>query len=390
MIEITEVELSLFLALPLGLIVFILWIRSFGTIHLKGLRDIVNFFFWPYPPSKMFIIRELDGKSKVFYDNEFEITKTKDRYFVRTVYGDEYVSNIDPEKAAEVTSMYEARAPRGEPSPLGLSWRWIVAAAITLFMVYTAFVSAWIPPIRIEEVVIGGKIYKIAVVEELNVWKAMYTTVAFSMALTWFITNINRMADRTIEYMQFISQGINPPVEYIAPALTPDSKIGVLEHAKLLGRKIDIHVPKEVKEILEEVVKKTKKSLELAAAILSKIASAEAKGHALADMAEELFKLRKAGETAAMIRLHVLPTFFTPRRMLVLILIFAVGLAVGFGIGFMFGSTWAVSPTPPPQYQYPYQYPYPPYQYPYNVTTPGPGVVPAYPPPPPLFNQSTT
>ena len=388
--ELTEVEFALLAAFPLGLCIFMLWVRSFGRIHLKSVKAIVSFFFWPYPPSKMFIVRELGGKSKVFYDSEFEITKAKDRYFVRTIRGDEYVSSIDPEKAADIASMYEARAPRGQPSPMGLSWRWIVAAAITLFMVYVALVSAWIPPIRVEETVIAGKVYKLAVVEELNVWKVMYTTVAFSIVFTWFLVNINRMADRSIEYMMFVSQGINPPVEYIVPALTPDSKIGVLEHAKLLGRKIDIHVPKEVKEILEEVVKKTKKSLELAAAILSKIASAEAKGHALADMSEELFKLRKAGETAAMIRLHVLPTFFTPRRLLVLILIFAIGLAVGFGLGFMFGSTWAISPTAPPQYpyQYPGQYPY---QYPYNVSTPGgQGVVPAQPPPPPLFNQTST
>ena len=377
-----DIILILFLSIPFSVIIYLILIGSIKA-HLRNIKEKVKFFFWPYGPDKMLVIQELDGEYKLFYDDEYEEIQSENKTLIKTIFGDQYVTEVPPSQASVATSLFEARGPPNYYSPFSVGWRWVVAAAIMIYMLYAAVVMAVIPTIDVQEIMIGLVKLNVAIIKPIDPWEVMVTVTAFFIGLTWMLVNIQRMNDRTIMYSWYHSKGINPPHISIVPSPTVGS-IGLLEYLGRLGREIIIVVPKELNEVLNHVKDKTG-SKSLAAVILSKLAMAKTWRESLANTISEQFVVFKAGETSAAIRLNI-PQI--QRKMIpAMILIFLIGVGVGFGLGNLFGvGVEPVGPGPGPTA------PAPPIggnqtipAVPGNQTSPGPGeeISPPNPPPPP-------
>lgn len=389
-----EVLVPLFLSIPMGLLFFVTLVyRHQSLAHLRKLKDVVLFFFSPSPPERMLIVQSLDGRVHVFYDDDYEEIRTEDRVLIRTKYGDQYIAKVSPSEASLVVSMFDAKAPSGYPSPFGLAWRWAVAAAILVYFVYYAFIVSLFPPINTEEVLFAGKVYRIAVQGAINPWEILVTSIAMTLALSFFIANIVRMNDNSIKYSWYHSIGINPPHEIITP-VPGMSTLSLAEYLLQLGREIRIVVSKEISDLLKTMKEKIG-SESLAATILAKLSMADIWRKSLADVLDEKMDLVIAGDTAARIRYGVYGIF--NKRTLTIIAIVAL---ISFGIGYLFGNAYGFSVAPaantttmatPMPGHYPYQTTTP------HMITPTPPattnqttvpaanttITPAQPPPPP-------
>jgi len=353
-------------ALPVGLLFYFFQVRGIKA-HLNSMIDYLRFFFWPFGPKRMLIIQELDGKFSIFYDDDFEETVSERKAVIRTRYGDEYISQLPFSEAAKVVSLYDAKGPEGYPSPFSLSWRWVVGSAVTVFMLYVAWIISVIPAIEVVPMQIGGMIVNVAQVRPVDPWEVTVTTTLFMFSLMWLILNINRMDDRTIQYGLFQAYGINPPHQLVAP-VPINSNVSVLKYFQLIGREVSIVIPSDVKSLLDEVENKTG-NRSLAAIILARLSLANTWRQSLAEALRENLKIFKAGETSAAIRLNMASI---QRKMIPVIAItFIVGLVLGFAAGNFIGI--GVEPVGP--------------------STPSPGnasigISPAQPPPPPGIAQS--
>ncbi len=375
-----ELIIPLFSAFPIGLLFFLLLTRRINA-HLRTWKEKLAFFFWPYPPARMLIVQELDGSVNIYYDEEFQEIQSEDKTLIQTIDGNQYITEVPPSNASKATSLFDAKAPEGYPSPFAVGWRWIVAASVMIYFIYYAVVVAIIPPIETETITIGLQKVTVARMGEIDMVEVLVTVTLFSSFLVWYISNILRMNDRTIEYSWYHAKGINPPHISIIPSPSL-SNISLLEYLEKLGRRIEINVPEEAAEIIEKVMSEVKKktgSRSLAAVILAKLAMAKTWRQALANILRERFDMRKAGEAAAMIRLGIQPT----KKIIPLILVVAV---LSFAIGYALGNTYSIGVAPveanetgiasPDNYGN-YTEPSPPYQG--NSTQ----IIPAQPPPPP-------
>ena len=244
-----DVIFLLAIAPIVGILMFASMARNHRA-HLKSIKDYISYFFWPFQPRRMLIVREVDGTVRIFYDDEYEIIRSKNSYYVRTIYGEQYVMNVDPTKAAAVVSTYDARGPRGHPSPMGVMTRWVIAAAFMVFLVYSAMISVWFPPPK--------EVHGVLVPSEVNPWEAFPVTIIFIIVITWFIMNITRFSDKTIEYTTYVALGIEPPYEVLFPELSPDSKMSPAEILRAIGREVKNVVPESIKSIFEAAKEKVK------------------------------------------------------------------------------------------------------------------------------------
>lgn len=356
-------------ALPVGMLFYFFQIRRIKA-HLRGIGDYLRFFFWPFGPKRMLIIQELDGNFSVFYDDDFEEIASERRAVIRTRYGDEYVSQLPFSEATKVVSLYDAKGPEGYPSPFSLSWRWVVGAAVTVFLLYVAWIISVIPAIEIVPMQIGGMVVNIAQVRPVDPWEVTVTTTLFMFSLMWLILNINRMDDKTIQYCLFQAYGINPPHQLIAP-VPISSNVSVLKYFQLIGREVSIVIPSDVKTLLDEVEDKTG-NRSLAAIILAKLSLANTWRQSLAEALRESLKIFKAGETSAAIRLNM--TSIQRKMIPMLAITFIVGIILGFAAGNFIGiGVEPASPIAPSNLS------------PGNSSI---GISPAQPPPPPGITQS--
>jgi hypothetical protein len=331
----------------------------------------------------MLVIQELDGDVNIYYDYEYEEVQSKDKVLIKTVDGQQYVTETPPSQASVAISLFDAKGPAGYFSPFAVAWRWIVAASIAWYMFYYALIVSWIPPIEIAEVKIGLETLRIAIQMPLDPWEAMLSTTIFFVALTWMFVNIQRMNDRTILYSWYHAKGINPPHISIVPSPTMSS-IGLLDYLEKLGRDIRIIVPKDsaeiVKKALDEVKDKTG-SKSLAAVILAKLALAKIWRQTIAKILREQFDVFKAGETSAAVRLSTQP--LSKKVLPYIVLSLVIGLVIGYALGNAYG--FGVAPAPEQNQTQPANF------YPGNQTIPAaPGgesnqtvVEPSQPPPPP-------
>ena len=60
------------LAPVLGILTFLTLLRHHGLAHLCSLRDALVFFFAPFGPNIMLVIKRFDGKVAVLYDKDIE------------------------------------------------------------------------------------------------------------------------------------------------------------------------------------------------------------------------------------------------------------------------------------------------------------------------------
>ncbi len=363
-----DVLIWMLAALPVGLIFYFFQVRGIKA-HIKSLGGYLRFFFWPFGPRRMLIIQELDGKFSIFYDDDFEETASERRAVIRTRCGDEFISRLPFSEAAKVVSLYDAKGPEGYPSPFSLSWRWVVGAAVTVFLLYVAWIISVIPAIEIVPMKIGGMIVNVAQVRPINPWEVTVTTTLFMFSLMWLILNINRMDDRTIQYGLFQAYGINPPHQLVAP-VPINSNVSVLKYFQLIGREVSIVIPSDVKSLLEEVESKTG-NRSLAAIILARLSMANTWRQSLAEALRESLKIWKAGETSAAIRLNM--ASIQKKMIPVIAVTFIVGLILGFAAGNFIGIGVEPVPSAPSNMS------------PSNASI---GISPAQPPPPPGITQS--
>ena len=389
-----EVLYPLLFSIPVGLAVFIIQVIGFDA-HLRGWKDKVLFFLWPNPPRRMLIVRELDNSTQIYYNDDFEEIQGEEKTVIRTIAGDQYVTEIPPSKAMVPVAMFDARGPEGSPSPMGLAWRWAVGAATFVFMLYTALVFAWSPPmIRVGDYYIPA---------ERDMTELMVTVTVFFSSLTWLITNIMRMGDRTIMYAWYHAKGLNPPYTSVVPIPTL-SNVGMLEYLSKLGRQIVINIPKDSVKVINNILNNMEKKLgnrNIAAIILSKLSMCVNWRLALMRTLREIFALKKTAENEAMIRMKGEADSIR-RNWFYLLVAFIFGLLVGYvvfgGYGFSVapaGNTTnttgsGVQNVTPQLPQYPGQQTVPSTPQQPTVTATGPPghtgnvtVTPAQPPPPP-------
>ena len=329
-----DVILPIFLSVPVGLIIYLLITKNIN-VHLRTLSDKISFFFWPYGPGRMLIIRDNDDKMHIYYDDDFEEISSEDRTLIRTIDGLQFVAKEPMEKSSIVVSLFEATAPTGYNfySPFAVAWRWIVAISVTIYLLYIALVVAWIPGIQVQEVQIGGHIIPIAIQRKIDPWEAMLTTTIFFVGLTWMLVNVQRMADKTILYGYYLAAGTNPPHTIIVPAPTTPN-VPLLDFMHRVGRTIRLVVPETLINIINKLGEKVG-SEELAAAILAKVSTAETWRKAFAKLAREQTKVFLAGETEASLKLNV--TSATTKTIAIGIIMLIVGVIIGFGIANFIG-----------------------------------------------------
>ncbi len=389
-----EIIISLFLSIPVGVLFFTVLIYKSGNLaHLRRLREVIGFFFSPSPPERMLIVQSLDGKTSIFYDDEFEELRTEDRVLVKTIYGDQYITRVSPSEASLVVSMFDAKAPAGYPSPFGVAWRWVVAAAILVYFIYYAFIVSIFPPIYTQEIMVNGEVYNVAVQGEIDPWEILVTSVCMTLAFSFFLTNIVRMNDNSIKYAWYHSVGINPPHEIVTP-IPGISTLSLTEYLVQLGREINIVIPDEVRDLLMRIKEKVG-SIQLAAAILAKLAMSTTWRKALAYVLREKMDLVIAGDTAARIRYGTYYGVFTKKTIVVMVIVALISFGMGYAFGNAYGfgiapaNTTSTSTAPAtiqqPNTTVPY---YPPTTTvpPPTTTTPPPtttNITPAQPPPPP-------
>lgn len=353
-----NVILYAILSLPIGLISFYGLVKNIKA-HLKDFKDLLVFFFHPFSPRRMLILHKLGGEFSIYYDDQIKEIKGEKQSEVFCNSEDEFDHFIVHDNLSDYAlkvSMFDARAPPSVDSPFGVAWRWIVGASFTIYLTYLSMIYGWFPDKKME----------------FDPYLAMFGTMVFFIVLTWYLINIARMRDETIEYIYLLPRGIcKGLVEYIH-APEPLSNLSLPKFLSKMGKEIRVEVPKELKEFFE-TLKKEKKDNLVTALSLTKFFEAYAWRKTVAENLKDMLKLRKAGETVAQIKMESLQSKPTGTFVLVGVICFVAGFVLGNVIGF--------SPAPPQA----------------NnttvnstavMTTAPTTVVPATPPPPPVNNTS--
>ena len=343
------------IAFPIGIVLFLL-LSYHRKAHLRTIRDLFIFFLRPFPPLRMLSIIEIDGTPRVYYDNEFAEINSSKRNVIKTIYGDLYVTDFAFSNSKTVVSMYDARSPSGIASPMGLAWRWALSSSFTFYFLYLAFIFE-----LLSDVFRPGPF--------------VYYTILFMGYGMWFITNIVRMADSTIEYAWYFEYSITPPFRRIVP-VPGHSSISVIQFLSAL-EEIRIVVPDSLRDFIKSLSRDIGGE-DMAAIMAAKLSVAEQWRNMLAKVLRDIFKFRKAGEADAMLRLSISGQ---PK-------LFYIGLAlvIGIFIGYMLGNifTFTVEPALHEPGNATLSEPVPPTPPPPPGGEPGsPPVEPPTPPPPP-------
>jgi len=312
------VLLYILLSLPMGFMAYYSLVRNIRA-HITDFKGYLAFFVNPHGPSKMLILHKLGGEFSIYYDDQIKEIKGEKQSEVLCKNDEEFDHFIVHNNLSDYSikvSMYDARGPKGYDSPFSLTWRWILGASILIYLNYLAMIEGWIPP--------EGK--------KVDTFWAMLGTMAFFIALTWYLINIVRLKDETIEYIYLLPKGTQSTlVEYIH-APEPLSNLSLPKFLKEMGKEIRIEIPKEVKDIFDRL-KKDKRDAFVTALSLTKFFESYAWKKALAENLSEMIKLRKTGETVAMIKM----SFLTQRSMAIIVIAFVIGVVIGFALGNIFG-----------------------------------------------------
>jgi len=364
------VLLYILLSLPFGFLFYFALVKNIKA-HITDLKGYLSFFLHPFAPYRMLILHKLGGEFSIYYDDDIREIKGEKQSEVFCKNEEEFDHFIVHGNLSDYSlkvSMYDARGPKGYDSPFSLTWRWVLGASFLIYLNYLAMIEGWIPG--------EGK--------EPDIFWAMVGTMAFFITLTWYLINIVRLRDETIEYIYLLPKGVvNGLIEYIH-APEPLSNLSLAKFLKLMGKEIKIEIPKELKEVFENLKKEKKDGL-VTALSLTKFYEAYAWRKAVADNLNEMLKLRKAGEAVAKIKMEAL----IQRPTITIVVTLIVGIVIGFVLGNLFGFGFSPSevatnntsivyvpvkpalPPTPPSYS--------------NATS----IVPATPPPPPILGGGT-
>ena len=358
-----EVLLFILLGEAMGYAMFLALTPREWRAHLgRSLRTALRFYLWPFPPRRMIRVLHLDGGERVYYDDQCDVEEEKASSRLVCRDGFTYVVAGSLGETAGYRRFYDLRAGEDVPSPVSPLWRWIVSRAFALYMGY------YVP-------------FALTLGSSIAAYMGYIVLVAFML----FIVHLVRFSARETLYWAGIATGARGTEVYVSP-LPGETKIPVVDFMKSLGRVIVIQVPKEAKQVYEELKKKLKSDV-LAVMSLAHAARKKTLMDTVATVLEDDLRLVKAGESYAMIRAR---PFSAPRfRVSSLLAGIIIGLIIGGALGYVFGSTWSLSTIPPNATAYaayqPARPPAPP-----SGPPQGPAYTPASPPPAPVKHANAT
>jgi len=196
------VLLYILLSVPFGFLFYLAFAKNVKA-HIYDLKDHLSFFFYPFSPYRMLILHKLGGEYSIYYDDDIREIKGEKQSEVFCKNDEEFDHFIVHGNLSDYSikvSMYDARGPKGYDSPFSLTWRWALGASVLIYLNYLALIEGWIP---------GEN-------KEFDIFWAMVGTMAFFITLVWYLINIVRLKDETIEYIYLLPRGITKGlVEYI-------------------------------------------------------------------------------------------------------------------------------------------------------------------------------
>ena len=356
----TQAEDVYFLALALlapllGMATFLALLKQHGLAHLGGLRDALVFFFAPFGPSLMLVIKRLDGEVIVLYDKDIEYYETGKGVVVDA--GDtQYVTHFKFDRAPLI-ALTDARAPPGIPSPFGVTWRAILGWGACWVASFIGMEFTFL-----EDLLLGY-------MPSPASWVALLLCIVYAVLMFAYV--LPRTYTPSIRLAGFVEGGVSENFTVLKPSCSPWDNTSVDECVEMWGGRIEILLTKKVEEALKKLVSETK-SPTLAAAILNKLVRYEDLKKSI-----RLLRLEKLSiQEAAKEHIVASPWRYLQRVTISKLIVWAFFFALGTVVGYVFGSSWAVSPTPPPWYN--------------ESATTAAMVTPAQPPPPPTPTQTPT
>jgi len=322
------------LGLVFGIQVF-WYLSQQNPAYLKTLREHVRFFFTPFSPSVMIIIKKLDGTLVSLYkmrltnlpEDTVKIYKSSRGAIIETDT-EVYVAPNDP-RDAEIVSIVDARGPVDYPSPYGYSWR-----LLTGWMFVWVF--AWITLLNTFLDAIMFKHYTPGTVEWLGlIW---FITVMYTL----FGVVVPRLYQPTIRYSGYVEVGYDPPYRVLAPSCSPWDTNTVDECVKYYGGVLTINVPKGVKEYLDEL-SKDHTGYTLSVALLSRLDEGVRFKKTISELKRRMYEQTEAAKALIRVEPWRYLRRMTLARLLVFLLFAGVFMGIGFVLGYMFGSNWKVS-----------------------------------------------
>ncbi len=301
-------------ALAAGLLFFIMLSRQ-NPAYLRGLRDHVAYYFAPFGPQLMVLVKRLDSSVALYYDVVVEASERG--HIIQTEDGSTYVSRTDPRRG-ELVALVDARGPVGVPSPFGYTWRVLAGWMVSSIVLWIAFVNTFL------DAIIRG-------VQPGAVEWLMFMALVLDLFYVFGII-MPRLYTPSVHMTGLVEAGFNPPYTVVVPSCSPWDTTPVDQCVNMLGGRIGIMVPQSLKELLEEL-RKEHGSYTLAAAIAAKLDEGVRARKTITELKRRMFVETEAAK--ALIRAEGWKYLFhlTLPRALLLLLVFALGLALGLALG---------------------------------------------------------
>ena len=318
------------IASPLiGLGFFTAMVRPYGLCHLSGFKDILTFFFAPWGPKLMLVVKDLAGRIEMYYDRDVTITKSAKGYVIDAL-GKQYIAHEDPESTADLVSLADARGPIGYPSPFGLAWRAL---------------AGWMCGIGLAWVALSATLISDATLPQPKVtpwdWVALIGFIVDMLMV--FGVVMQRIYMPQLKLAALIEYGINGPYAAVTKGCSPYDSEPVDKCVARLGGRVVVKVPESVRQYLEALASRIG-SHALSAALLSLIDMVPSYRKSLAELRREQRTIKEMARelvSAEFIRYVTKPTLGK-------VLFWALLFLIGVGVGYAVGSTWSISTHPPP------------------------------------------
>jgi len=294
--------------------------------HLRGLGDFIRFFFLPFGPDLMVVIKRLDGSFLVAYGHELRVQRSS-RATLMDLGGEQFVTEDDPYSSGTLVSIADARAPIGYPSPFGLAWRCLMSWMIALCIEWIALSVDVVP--------------SLPAIQRPEQWIEL--TMFVATLFTLFGSIMVRIYMPQTIYTAYIETGIEPPYSRVVAGCDAFSPTPIDRCVERLGGRVVINVPSSVKEFLEALARKIG-SYALASAILALLDMVPTLRKSIAELRREQRTVKEMARELVAAEFYRYLSRPTLGKVLFWIFLFALGLVVGYVIG----SSWAVSTTPPP------------------------------------------
>ncbi len=286
-----------------GFAAFLVLARSYGWQYLRTFGDRLAFFFAPYPPRNMVVVQKMGGEEEVYYDAEIE--KHEKGYKI-ALPG---VVIAAPKIFPKLLEILATGVVPGKPSPYGVGWRVVLGWSVAWLTSY--YIALW-----------SYSIYD---------WNTFTVTLfmASIMILVYLAGVIlYRLRTPNVQFIGLMITGAEMPVYHAVPVCgplgaPPTECLRIIKDAKL-----EWHVPEELKSIFEQWLKRFKNDASKTAAFFERAMEPEIYRRALSECLASMQSMRQAA------RSYIRLTFMrlTVPRILLLLLVFAVGLAVGYAL----------------------------------------------------------